>query len=81
MDSVVGLVAGHVEGAARRAVEAAQAEQHTGISDHQRWAVHAPLWDRLIDAGATRSTVTTPAGAWSPARIWRAGRAARARSG
>ena len=31
MDAVVSLLAGHIEGAARRSLEAAQAEQRTGV--------------------------------------------------
>ncbi len=50
MDLVVSLVNGHVEGAARRAVEAAQAEQHTGMTDAQWWEAHAPLLEKVFDA-------------------------------
>ena len=49
MDSVVSLVAGHVEGAARRAVEAAQVEQRTGMTDQQWWSARAPLLSKLSD--------------------------------
>jgi AcrR family transcriptional regulator len=49
MDSVVSLIAGHVEGAARRAVEAAHAEQRTGMTDEQWWSAHAPLLGQLVD--------------------------------
>ncbi|PTL79877.1 TetR/AcrR family transcriptional regulator [Vitiosangium sp. GDMCC 1.1324] len=65
MDSVVSLVAGHVEGAARRAVEAAQAEQHTGMTDEQWWAVHAPLLEKVLDASRypTAARVGAAAGA------------------
>jgi AcrR family transcriptional regulator len=50
MDSVVSLVLGHVEGAARRALESAQAEQQTGMSNEQWWSAHAPLLEKVFDA-------------------------------
>lgn len=49
MDSVVALVVGHAEGAARRAVEAAQAAQRTGISDDEWWAAVSPLLSQVFD--------------------------------
>ena len=49
MDSVLSLVLGHVEGAARRAVEAAQAAAQTGVSDEQWWHALAPLLARVFD--------------------------------
>jgi AcrR family transcriptional regulator len=49
MDLVLTLVAGHVEGAARRSLEAAQAEQLTGVSDEQWWRARAPILGRLVD--------------------------------
>ncbi len=49
MDSVISLLAGHVEGAARRSLEAAQAEQRTGVSDVEWWAARAPFLDRVLD--------------------------------
>ncbi|MCY1076982.1 TetR/AcrR family transcriptional regulator [Archangium lansingense] len=65
MDSVVSLVNGHVEGAARRAVEAAQAEQHTGMTDAQWWEAHAPLLEKVLDASRypTAARVGAAAGA------------------
>jgi AcrR family transcriptional regulator len=51
MDAVVSLIAGHVEGAARRALESARAERLTGLTDEQWWAERAPLLDRLLDPG------------------------------
>ncbi len=65
MDSVVSLVNGHVEGAARRAVEATQAEQHTGMSDAQWWEAHAPLLEKVFDASRypTAARVGAAAGA------------------
>ncbi|WP_103956516.1 TetR/AcrR family transcriptional regulator [Nonomuraea solani] len=49
MDSVITLVTGFVHGAARGAVEAAQAESRTGVSDEQWWAAHAPFLSRIAD--------------------------------
>jgi hypothetical protein len=49
MDAVVGLIAGHVEGAARRALESSHAEKLTGQSDDAWWAERAPLLERLLD--------------------------------
>jgi AcrR family transcriptional regulator len=49
MDSVVILVAGHVEGAARRSIETAHAERSTGMTDEQWWSAHAPLLAKLVD--------------------------------
>ncbi|MEU9889053.1 TetR/AcrR family transcriptional regulator [Sphaerisporangium sp. NPDC051011] len=51
MDSVVTLIGGYVHGAARGAVEAAQVEQRTGISDEQWWYAHAPYLGTVMDAG------------------------------
>jgi AcrR family transcriptional regulator len=49
MDAVVSLLAGHVEGAARRALEAAHAERNTGQSDEEWWGARAPLLEKLLD--------------------------------
>lgn len=49
MDSVITLVSGFVHGTARGAVEAAQAESRTGVSDEQWWAAHAPFLNRIAD--------------------------------
>ncbi len=49
MDSVITLVDGFVHGAARGAVEAAQAESMTGMTDEQWWAAHAPFLSRITD--------------------------------
>ena len=64
MDSVVTLVAGHVEGAARRALEASLAEQRTGMTEEQWWQAHAPLLSRLLDPShyPTAARVGTAAG-------------------
>lgn len=49
MDSVLSLVVGHAEAAARHAVEAAQVVQSTGQTDEQWWAVRAPILGQLMD--------------------------------
>jgi AcrR family transcriptional regulator len=49
MDSVLSLVLGHVEGAARRAVEADQVVRSTGQTDEQWWSVNAPLLEKVFD--------------------------------
>ncbi|NRQ36350.1 TetR/AcrR family transcriptional regulator [Nonomuraea sp. NN258] len=49
MDAVLTLVTGFVHGTARGAVEAAQAESQTGMSDEQWWAAHAPFLSRIAD--------------------------------
>ncbi|WP_336208275.1 TetR/AcrR family transcriptional regulator [Nonomuraea sp. LPB2021202275-12-8] len=49
MDSVITLITGFVHGTARGAVEAAQAESRTGLSDEQWWAAHAPFFSRIAD--------------------------------
>ncbi|MBF8192465.1 TetR/AcrR family transcriptional regulator C-terminal domain-containing protein [Nonomuraea sp. K274] len=50
MDSVITLITGFVHGTARGAVEAAQAESQTGMTDQQWWAAHAPFLSRISDA-------------------------------
>lgn len=47
---VVSLVAGYTRGAAQGAVEAAHAEQRTGVSDDQWWTAREPLLERYFDA-------------------------------
>ncbi|MBB5957892.1 AcrR family transcriptional regulator [Saccharothrix tamanrassetensis] len=49
MDSVLALVLGHVQAAARPAVEAAQVEQRTGLTDRQWWQAAAPFLSRVFD--------------------------------
>jgi AcrR family transcriptional regulator len=49
MDSIVTLVSGYVNGAARGAVEASRAPQETGMTDEQWWQAYAPLLNALID--------------------------------
>jgi len=50
MDSVLTLVLGYVQGAARNAVEASQAERRTGTTDDEWWAANAPLLEKVFDA-------------------------------
>jgi hypothetical protein len=49
MDSVLTLVSGYVHGAARGAIDAAAAEQSTGMSDEQWWYAHVPFLERIMD--------------------------------
>jgi AcrR family transcriptional regulator len=51
MDSVLTLVIGYVQSAARVALEATLVEQRTGLTDEQWWEAQAPLLDQVIDAG------------------------------
>ena len=64
MDAVISLLAGHVEGAARRALEAALAQRRTGVGDLEWWEARAPLLERLIepDRFPTATRVGTAAG-------------------
>jgi AcrR family transcriptional regulator len=50
MEFVVTLVNDYVQGAARAAVLTAQAEQRTGMTDEQWWAVYEPLLVQVFDA-------------------------------
>ncbi|CCH29655.1 TetR/AcrR family transcriptional regulator C-terminal domain-containing protein [Actinosynnema sp. NPDC047251] len=49
MDSVITLVLTHVEGVARRRVEADRAVRRTGISDEQWWRTVQPLVAEVFD--------------------------------
>lgn len=51
MDSVVGLVTGHAEAAARRAAEMAQTERDSGRTDAQWWEIVAPLLEQVYEPG------------------------------
>jgi AcrR family transcriptional regulator len=80
MDAVVTLIAGHVEGAARRALEAKLAEQRTGVSDQEWWEERAPVLERLMKPGSfpTAARVGTAAGeahnaAYAPEHSFRFG--------
>jgi AcrR family transcriptional regulator len=50
MDSVILLIGSYVQGAGRGAVDAAQAETSTGLTDAQWWAAHEPVLDKVMDA-------------------------------
>jgi AcrR family transcriptional regulator len=52
MDAVVTLITGYVHGAVRGAVEAAQAVQHTGMTDSEWWQAHEPLLAKIFDPEA-----------------------------
>jgi AcrR family transcriptional regulator len=52
MDSTLWLVNTHTEACARRALEASQAEQRTGLTDEQWWTARAPVLARVIEPGA-----------------------------
>jgi AcrR family transcriptional regulator len=49
MDLVVSLVEDYVHGAARTAIDAAQAEIRTGMSDQQWWEAYGPLLGQVVD--------------------------------
>jgi AcrR family transcriptional regulator len=49
MDAVVTLIDGFVHGAVRRAIDAAEVERRTGLSEEQWWYRQAPLLERVLD--------------------------------
>ena len=49
MDSVLALVLEHAQGAARRSVEAAEAEKRTGKTDYEWWTANEPLLEKVFD--------------------------------
>lgn len=49
MDLLVSLVGDYVNGAVRPAVEAAQAQARTGMSDQQWWEAYGPLLGEVLD--------------------------------
>lgn len=49
MDLLVSLLGDYVHGAVRSAVEAAQAEQRTGMTSEQWWQAYAPLLEQVFD--------------------------------
>jgi AcrR family transcriptional regulator len=49
MDAVVTLVNDFVHGTVRSAIEAAEVERRTGLTDEQWWYRQAPLLDRVLD--------------------------------
>jgi AcrR family transcriptional regulator len=52
MDSVLTLVLGYVQSAARVALESTLVEQRTGLTDEQWWAAQAPLLEQVVDPDA-----------------------------
>jgi AcrR family transcriptional regulator len=50
MDSVVNMVSVYVQGAARTAVDAADSEQDTGMTDAEWWETYGPLLAKVFDA-------------------------------
>lgn len=50
MDLLVGVVGNYVYGSVRSAVEVAQAEQRTGVTDNEWWQAYAPLLEKVFDA-------------------------------
>jgi hypothetical protein len=76
MDSVLTLVLEHVQGVARRAVEALHAEQRTGKTDNEWWAANAPLLEKVFDPERypTAARVGAAAGAaYDPERAFEFG--------
>jgi AcrR family transcriptional regulator len=49
MDAVVTLINDFVHGTVRGAIEAAEVERHTGLTDEQWWYRQAPLLERVLD--------------------------------
>lgn len=49
MDAVIALINDYVQGAARGAVDAASAEQATGVDDESWWAATAPWLSKVFD--------------------------------
>jgi AcrR family transcriptional regulator len=49
MDTVLNLVIGHTETAARRDIEAAMNEKSTGMTDQQWWEANSPLLSAVMD--------------------------------
>ena len=80
MDLVVSLLDDYVRGAARGAVEAADAQARTGMSDQQWWEAYGPLLAEVLDPASypTATRVGAAAGAeygaaHDPARSFRFG--------
>lgn len=51
MDLVVAVVTGYVRGAVRAAVEGAEAERRSGLTDQQWWAEFAPFLESVFEPG------------------------------
>ena len=63
MDLVVSLLDDYVRGAARGAVEAAEAQARTGISDQQWWHTYGPLLADVLDPARYPTAVRVGAAA------------------
>jgi AcrR family transcriptional regulator len=63
MDLIVSLLDDYVRGAARGAVEAAQAQAHTGVSDQQWWQTYGPLLADVLDPARYPTAVRVGAAA------------------
>lgn len=49
MDTVISLIGGHAETAARRSFESAQIAQRSDMTDEQWWQANAPLLEEIFD--------------------------------
>lgn len=49
MDSVLTLVIGHAQSAARGAADATATENRSGMTDDQWWQAHAPILEQVMD--------------------------------
>jgi AcrR family transcriptional regulator len=49
MDTVLNLIIGHAETAARRAVDASRTERETGLTDEEWWQANGPMLASLLD--------------------------------
>jgi len=63
MDLIVSLLDDYVRGAARGAVEAAEAQARTGISDQQWWQTYGPLLADVLDPARYPTAVRVGAAA------------------
>jgi AcrR family transcriptional regulator len=63
MDLVVGLVDDYVRGVAKGAVEAAEAQARTGLSDQQWWETYGPLLTDVLDPARYPTAVRVGAAA------------------
>jgi AcrR family transcriptional regulator len=50
MDMTVALLGDYVHGSVRAAINHAQAEQQTGMSENEWWSTYAPLLEKVFDA-------------------------------
>ncbi|MBQ1046063.1 MULTISPECIES: TetR/AcrR family transcriptional regulator [unclassified Micromonospora] len=52
MDAVLTLVLGHAKSAARAALDVAELERETGMTDDQWWQTHGPWLEKFMTAGS-----------------------------